>query len=334
MLTNSDLKQILEALAKYGKKDSQLEAIQELPEEDNSTYLSIVYGTKNYRINLNKFKEALFESLIEGALPNIIDDEPVEDSIKLVRSGGVYDAINNPKVIHESQLDDDSVSTRTIIDSSVTYDKLDKGLHKQIVKYTSNISVSPSSLRINGENLSTTLNKTDKLSSFGDAGESATNPDSSTTTSPDGVIDGNTWSFVFPQTVGTYTVTYKATKNGTERVSTANVSIYLRKYFGFSESVPSNLEELEALSEKADSPSVNWEDYINAKGTGDKYIYFAVPYNMTIHNITQPDALYAPFAFTQLNDITITINRTNYTYKLYRSTDKVDSSVNKKLKIS
>lgn len=332
MLTNSELNQIKNFLALYGKKDSQLSTVDSV---DNNDYVAIVQGSKNVTITVELLKKAVLEGLVnDDVFDLLIDSEPTEDSRKLVRSNGIWHAINDSNVIDTHQIKDDAVETSKIKDNNVTYDKLSDALHKQIEKYTSSISVNPNSLRITGNTLTTTLTKTDKIVSFGDAGESTIIPDSSSTTANAGTINDNTWTFSFPQTAGTYTVTYVATKNGTTRTSTANLYIYLRKYFGFSAAAPSSFADLEALSEKADSPTVTWDGYIDAKGTGDKYIYFAVPANMTISNITQPDALYAPFPFTQLSNITVDISGQNYTYKLYRSEDMVDSSVDKRLAIS
>ena len=332
MLTNSELNQIKNFLALYGKKDSQLSPVNTV---DNTDYVAIVRGHENVTITIELLKKAVLEGLVNDEVFDIlIDSVPTKDSRKLVRSNGIWHAINDANVIDTNQIKDNAITTNKIASDNVTREKLSDTLRKQIEKYTSSISVNPNSLRITGNDLSTTITKTDKIASFGDAGESATIPDGFTTTPSAGTITGNTWAFSFPQTAGTYTVTYTATKNGTTRTSTANVYIYLRKYFGFSATAPSSLADLEALSEKVDSPTVAWDGYINAKGTGDKYIYFAVPANMTISNITQPDALYAPFPFTQLSNITIIISRQNYTYKLYRSEDMVDSTADKRLAIS
>ena len=334
MLTNSELNQIKNFLALYGKKDSQLSPVTTV---DNTDYVAIVQNAtnKNVRITIELLKKAVLEGLVnDDVFDLLIDAEPTKDSRKLVRSNGIWHAINDNDVIDTHQIKDNAITTNKIASDNITREKLSDTLRKQIEKYTSSISVNPDKLRITGNTLTTTLTKTDKIVSFGDAGESTTTPDSSRITIPPnaGTIDGNTWTL--PNTVGTYTVTYEAKKNGTIRTTTANVYVYLRKYFGFSTTAPSSFADLENLSEKADSPTVAWDGYINAKGTGDKYIYFAVPANMTISHISQPDALYAPFPFTQLSNITVTISGQNYTYKLYRSEDMVDSGADKRLAIS
>ena len=327
MLTNSELNQIKNFLALYGKKDSQLSPVNTV---DNTDYVAIVRGHENVTITIELLKKAVLEGLVnDDVFDLLIDAEPTKDSRKLVRSNGIWHAINDNDVIGTHQIKDNAIETSKIKDSNVTYDKLSDALHKQIEKYTSNISVNPSSLRITGNTLITTLTKTDKIVSFGDAGESATIPDSSSTTVNAGTINGNTWTI--PSTVGTYTVTYNATKNGTTRVSSANVSVYLRKYFGFSALTPADITALGAFH---DSPAVNCTITIPANGTGFKYIYFAVPSNMTISSIIQPDSLNAPLAFTQLSNVTITIGGQVYTYKLYRSVDTIDSAVPKRLTIS
>jgi len=327
MLTNSELLQIKNFLALHGKKDSQLSPVNTV---DNTDYVAIVRGRENVTITIELLKKAVLEGLVnDDVFDLLIDAEPTKDSRKLVRSNGIWHAINDNDVIGTHQIKDDAIETSKIKDSNVTYDKLSDALHKQIEKYTSNISVNPSSLRITGNTLTTTLTKTDKIVSFGDAGESTTTPDSSSTTANAGTIKGNTWTI--PNTVGTYTVTYEAKKNGTIRTTTANVSVYLRKYFGFSASTPADITALGAFH---DSPAVNCTITIPANGTGFKYIYFAVPSNMTISSIIQPDSLNAPLAFTQLNNVTTTIGGQVYTYKLYRSVDTIDSAVPKRLTIS
>jgi len=327
MLTNSELNQIKNFLALYGKKDSQLSLVNSV---DNADYIAIVQGNENVRITIEVLKRAVLEGIVsEDIFNNLWDEVPTENSRKLVRSNGIWHAINDNDVIDTHQIKDDAIETSKIKDSNVTYDKLSDALHKQIEKYTSSISVNPDNLRITGDTLTTTLTKTDKIVSFGDAGESTTTPDSSSTTANAGTIDGNTWTL--PNTVGTYTVTYNAMKNGTTRVSTANVSVYLRKYFGFSASTPADITALGAFH---DNPAVNCTITIPANGTGFKYIYFAVPSNMTISSIIQPDSLNAPLAFTQLSNVTTTIGEQVYTYKLYRSVDTIDSAVPKRLTIS
>lgn len=329
MLTNSELNQIKNFLALHGKKDSQLSSVTTV---DNTDYVAIVRGHKNVTITIELLKKAVLEGLVnDDVFDLLIDAEPTEASRKLVRSNGIWHAINDNDVIDTHQIKDSAIETSKIKDNSVTYNKLDDALHKQIEKYTSSISVSPNSLRITGNTLTTALTKTDKIVSFGDAGESTTTPDSSSTTIPPnaGTIDGNTWTL--PNTVGTYTVTYEAQKNGTIRTDTANVSVYLRKYFGFSASTPADITALGAFH---DSPTINCTIIIPANGTGFKYIYFAVPSNMTINSIIQPDSLNAPLAFTQLSNVTTTIGGQVYTYKLYRSVDTIDSAVPKRLTIS
>ena len=106
----------------------------------------------------------------------------------------------------------------------------------------------------------------------------------------------------------------------------------LRKYFGFSE----NLTEITALEASHFSNSVACTITIPANLSGNKYkaIYFAVPAEMTISDVRQPDALNAPLEFIFINEESRLINGISYKYKIYKSRDLIDSTISKRLTIS
>ena len=106
----------------------------------------------------------------------------------------------------------------------------------------------------------------------------------------------------------------------------------LRKYFGFSD----ELTDITILGTSHFSNSVACTVTIPANPSGDKYkaIYFAVPAGMTISDVRQSDALNAPLAFRFVNETYRVINGVSYAYKIYKSTDLIDSTVSKRLTIS
>ena len=55
---------------------------------------------------------------------------------------------------------------------------------------------------------------------------------------------------------------------------------------------------------------------------------------MTISDVRQSDALNAPLAFRFVNETYRVINGVSYAYKIYKSTDLIDSTVSKRLTIS
>ena len=139
-----------------------------------------------------------------------------------------------------------------------------------------------------------------------------------------------TYNYSLPAIVGTYVAKFDATYNSVSKYAEQSVALNLRKYFGFADSQPTNPETLNASDF---SNSVACTITIPANGTGFKHIYFAVPNNMTITRITQPDSLNAPLAFEQIGTISRVISGTSHTYKLYQSVDTIDSSLSKRLKI-
>jgi hypothetical protein len=131
--------------------------------------------------------------------------------------------------------------------------------------------------------------------------------------------------------VGEYIARFDCTYNGIPKYAQSNTNVNLRKYFGFAEEAPTDVT---TLGTSHFSNSVGCTVTIPANGTGFKYIYFAVPYNMSITNIIQPDALNAPLAFSQIGTVSRTISGNSYQYKLYKSVDPINSSILKRLIIS
>ena len=141
-----------------------------------------------------------------------------------------------------------------------------------------------------------------------------------------------TASAVLPSTVGAFTTTFSVTYNGVSKTALVTSNMNLRKYFGFS----NKLTDITVLGTSHFSNSVACTVTIPANPSGDKYkaIYFAVPAGMTISDIRQPDALNAPLAFRFMNETDRVINGVYYTYKIYKSTDLIDSTISKRLTIS
>ena len=110
------------------------------------------------------------------------------------------------------------------------------------------------------------------------------------------------------------------------------VSFNLRKYFGFASTQPTDPT---TLSDSHFSDSVECDITISAKGNTDNFepIYFAVPVGMSITKVTQIDSLNAPLAISQIGTIDRTISGTIYQYKLYRSTDLINTKFSKQLRI-
>lgn len=141
-----------------------------------------------------------------------------------------------------------------------------------------------------------------------------------------------TASAVLPSEVGAFTTTFSVTYNGVSKTASVTANMNLRKYFGFS----NELTEITVLGTSHFSNSVTCTVTIPANPSGDKYkaIYFAVPADMTISDVRQPDALNAPLAFRFVNETYRVIDGVSYAYKIYKSTDLINSTVSKRLTIS
>ena len=141
-----------------------------------------------------------------------------------------------------------------------------------------------------------------------------------------------TASAVLSSEVGAFTTTFSVTYNGVSKTASVTANMNLRKYFGFS----NELTEITVLGTSHFSNSVTCTVTIPANLSGDKYkaIYFAVPADMTISDVRQPDALNAPLAFRFVNETYRVIDGVSYAYKIYKSTDLINSTVSKRLTIS
>ena len=146
--------------------------------------------------------------------------------------------------------------------------------------------------------------------------------------------EGNT-TWDLPNVVGRFNAKFDFTYNGISKYVSTHTDINLRKFVGFASEAPSDVTTLGNPSDpNLFGNTVNCTVTVPTNGTGFKRIYFAVPSGMTISRITQPDALNAPLAFTFVDNINRSIGGVNYAYKLYQSTDLIDSSVSKRLTIS
>lgn len=136
-----------------------------------------------------------------------------------------------------------------------------------------------------------------------------------------------------PTIVGAFTTTFNVIYNGVSKSASVTANMNLRKFFGFSETLPSDIAE---LNTSHFSNYVGCTITIPTLTTGKQYkhIYFAVPEGMTISDIRQPDALNAPLLFRFVNETYRVINGVSYAYKIYKSTDLIDSTVSKRLTIS
>lgn len=357
MLTNSELNQIKNFLALYGKKDSQLSPVTTIGDTD---YVSIVQGSKNVTITMELLRQAIFQKIIDNDILNIIDNTPTEDSRKLVRSGGVYDAINNPKVIHEHQMDDDAISTRTIQDNAistskianknVTEDKLSDEIKSSISKYTHVLKITGDTLREidTKANLTSTFATTHQTAFYGDRTPIIVTPkwQSTTSTVEQDAIEGNTWTLA--PIVGTHTLTHRSEYNGIVPTNaTKSINLNLAKFIGY---VPDDvisqgdeailnylISNIDSVTTKDFSDSVACTIDIKANGTGKKYAYFAVPYGMSISQVIQT-ASQLEFALetpvVENRTVIIDGNTYKYGYKLYKSVEKPESNRTKNVRIS
>ena len=221
-----------------------------------------------------------------------------------------------------------------------------KELHRKserLVVYLNN-NEAGQTLEITGNANVMTLTGSANVETFGDEPADAVAPAdmtvkelsvifSSASTAVAGHADGNNWigTYTLPNVVGTYISKFNCTYNGINRYVTTKTHVNLRKYFGFAENQPTDPTTLDTSDF---SNSVDCTVTIPANGTGFKRIYLSVPNGMNINRVIQPDALNAPLAITQVGTITRTIGGSDFTYKLYRSDDLIDSSVSKRLIIS
>ena len=214
-------------------------------------------------------------------------------------------------------------------------------LHRKVEKLVVSISNNKANqtLEIDGQTNVMNITGSAALESFGDEPSTTIAPEEmgfkKITITSGGVVkeevQGVTLSYTIPNEVGQYKARFDCTYNDISKYAESITNVNLRKFFDFFDNTPEDFTDFR-ISDF--SNSVACTVTIPARGTGFKYIYFAVPNGMTINRVTQPDALNAPLAITQVGTLTRTISGSIFTYKLYRSDDLIDSSVSKRLTIS
>ena len=222
-------------------------------------------------------------------------------------------------------------------DQEAAVGKFENKLEKLGVYLSNNKSGSP--LEITGTANSMTLNGSAQVETYGDYPSEPVPADKmeskkmTVKRNEETVYEENVVSATVevPDVVGTYVSTFSCTYNGVTKTASSNTYVNLRKYFGFATAQPTDPT---TLGVSHFSNTVECTVTIPAISSSFQYIYFAVPSGMTITSITQPDSLNAPLAFTQIGTINRVIGETAYTYKLYRSTDLIDSANSKRLTIS
>ena len=216
-----------------------------------------------------------------------------------------------------------------------------KELHRKaerLVVYLNN-NKSNQTLEITGNSNTMTLTGSAAVETYGDEPSESITPEKMTIKRMTVTSGGTTLydepvvntTYTLPDVVGQYIAKFDCTYNGIAKYAQSNTNINLRKYFGFAAEAPTDVTTLAASHF---SNSVVCTVTIPVSGTGFKRIYFAVPSGMTISNITQPDALNAPLAFSQIGTVTRIIGGNTYSYKLYQSVDLIDSSISKRLTIN
>lgn len=225
------------------------------------------------------------------------------------------------------------------LDQRLNEDDVDRELlHRQSEKLVLSLTSDKSYvIEINGNQESATFIAIATIETFGDEPINILNPDNYEYTFSNAKFVSKTdrsviASATLPSIVGAFTTQFNVIYNGVNKTVSVITNMNLRKYFGFSE----NLTEITALEASHFSNSVACTVTIPASPSGDKYkaIYFAVPAGMTISDVRQPDALNAPLAFRFINETYRVINGVSYAYKIYKSTDLIDSTVSKRLTIS
>lgn len=389
--TQEDFKKIEQYLKLNSRKDTDFDAVS-FSDVKPTDWVAIILKDPtggadhiNAIVSISDLNYATFRNIIYGEDErgtDIIEEIPTKDSGKLVKSNGIWHAINDPKVIQEHQLDDNTVSTRTIIDANVTHSKLSddsvegnnikngevtspklgqdvitrfntiesdaQELHRKTEKLTTYLAISKSgaplpngtTLEITGDENTISMTGTARVETYGDEPSQSIAESEMESKRLTVIRNGTTLfdmavvsaEYTLPDDkVGAYNIAFTTTYNNVSRSASSTVNLNLRKYFGFASSQPTDPT---TLSTSYFSNSVGCTVTIPANGTGFKYIYFAVPYNMSITNIIQPDALNAPLAFSQIGTISRTISGNTYQYKLYKSVDLINSSISKRLTIS
>ena len=276
------------------------------------------------------------------------------------------DAVTNPKLadnavtteklapesVTSEKIADNSIETADIKDRAVTNPKLaDKAVDDRILgdrihakmerleAYISNDKAGQT-LEYTGTPLTMNISGSAQIETFGDEPSEAVVADNmeaksikvnGTVVADDAVSTVYTIPVSSNDDLKAYTALFTCTYNGTTKSASTTTNVNLRKYFGFSDSQPTDIT---TLGTSHFSNSVACTVTIPVNGEGFKHIYLAVPNGMTISRVVQPDALNAPLAVTLVGTVERVIGGNSYTYKLYQSDDLIDSSKSKRLTFS
>lgn len=275
----------------------------------------LIGGTDNTDVYPVSTSQAIFRQNPDGTVPEGIQHQRLEDSLQ--------DHETDAKELHRKA------------------EKLVPYLSGVLKEGNNQIS---SPIEINGNAHTWELTATAYLETYGDEPSALINLSSdvvtgkaitvnSTTLTPTASGDALQGVYTFPDgdEPGSYVARFAITYNGVSKNVAITAVTNLRKYFGFAAEEPTDPT---VLGISHFSNSVGCTVTIPINGTGFKHIYFAIPDAMTITRVVQPDALNAPLAITQTGTITRNVGGTSYTYKLYKSTDLIDSSASKRLTIS
>ena len=130
--TQNDYKKIEEYLRLNSKKDTDFKSIDDTMIKPTD-WVAIVQNNasgnhKNVKVQIKDLTYDMFKSIINGTdnrFSDIVDSIPTKGSIKLVKSSGIWHAINDPDVIDTHQIKNNSVTTQKLEDGSVVAEKLD-----------------------------------------------------------------------------------------------------------------------------------------------------------------------------------------------------------------
>lgn len=102
MLTQNELRQVKDYLALSSKKDSQLEKLEYPTTFTNEDSIAVIHNNKNKSISIKDLEHCFLDTFASNN--TYVDDIPTKNSTNLVKSGGVYNAINGDNVINTNQL--------------------------------------------------------------------------------------------------------------------------------------------------------------------------------------------------------------------------------------
>lgn len=212
-------------------------------------------------------------------------------------------------------------------------------LHRQSEKLVLSITSDKSGdIEITGSQGNATFTAQATTETFGDEPTIVLRPEdydySFTNATETSIDDGHVYASIpLPSEVGAFTTTFTVRYNGVYKSAQVTTNMNLRKFFGFGETLPSDIA---TLGTSHFSNSVGCIVTIPTLAAGEQYkhIYFAVPEGMTISDIRQPDALNAPLAFRYVTETSRTVAGRTYVYKIYESVDLINSTVSKRLTIS